>query len=93
MKRNANPTSSSLILGIISNVFNLIMTCVMFSTGYFIAGWISVVFPIYGLINSFKALKLNGMSGMLIASFILNAIGLLGGIVFLILWIVVSVMS
>lgn len=85
MKKNANPQTSALVLGIISNVLNLIMTCVIFTTGYFVAGGIFIIFPISGLISGFQALKQNGMSPALIVSFILNAIGTLGALGFIIL--------
>lgn len=88
MKKQANPLKSSLIMGIISNVLNLIMTCVIFTTGYFAAGGIFIIFPISGLVSGFQALKQNGMSPVLIVSFILNAIGTLGALGFIVLLVI-----
>ena len=85
MKKQANPLKSSLIMGIISNVLNLVMTCVYFTTDAFAAGGIFIIFPISGLISGFQALKQNGMSPILIVSFILNAIGTLWALGFIIL--------
>lgn len=87
MKKNANPQTSALVLGIISNVLNLIMTCVMFTADVVAVGGIFIVFPIYGFVNAFKALKQNGMNAIIIVSFILNAIGMLGALGFVVIYI------
>lgn len=79
-----NPVVGAIICGIISNIANLIMTCVMFSSGSFLYGGLFIVVPISGLINAIVSIK-QGSGIVGIIAIILNAIGILGSAAFLIL--------
>ncbi len=79
-----NPVLGSMICGIISNVLNLIMTCAMFGSGSFRFGGIFIIIPISGLITGISSLKQgSGIPGII--AIILNAIGTLGALGFILL--------
>lgn len=75
-----NPGLSSLIMGIIMNVVNMVMTCVMLGTGYFLFGGIFLIFPIVGIVNGVKGIR-SGQGVMAIIALILNIIATLGALV------------
>lgn len=87
-----NPGLSSLILGIIMNVVNLVMTCVMFTTGYMLFGGIFVIFPIIGIANGVKGIRL-GQGLVAIIALILNIIATIGALILAVLGIIGNAMA
>lgn len=73
--KNLNPAVSALILGIISNILNCIMTIVALWSGGFVFGGIFIILPIAGIANSATALKAGISRPLAIVSLILNIIG------------------
>lgn len=62
------------------NVVNMVMTCVMFSTGYMLFGGIFVIFPILGISSGVKGIKA-GQGPIAIAGLILNIIATVGALI------------
>ncbi len=87
-----NPALSSLITGIIMNILNLIMCCVFFFGDSFLFGGIFLIFPILGIINGVKGIKL-GQGALAIAGLVLNIFATLGGLGFTILGIISKFMA
>jgi len=87
-----NPGLSSLILGIVMNVVNLIMTCVMFTTGYMLFGGIFVIFPIIGIVNGVKGIR-GGQGLVAVIALILNIIATIGALILAVLGIIGNAMA
>ena len=79
-----NPVLSSIIMGAISIVLNVIMVFSLFSTGSFRYGGIFIIIPISGIISGFSGLKQGGVVGSVIG-IVLNAIGAIGALGFILL--------
>lgn len=75
-----NPALGSLIMGIIMNIVNLVMTCVMFTTGYILYGPLFIAVPVAGIISAVQGIKA-GQGVFAIIALILNILAVLGGLV------------
>lgn len=87
-----NPGLSSLIIGIIMNIVNMVMTCVMLFSGYMLFGGLFIIIPIAGIASSVKGIKL-GQGPIAIIALILNIIATLGSLLLTAIGIFFKVMS
>ena len=79
----------SLIIGLVVTVINCAMGFSLISGGRFFFGGIFIIFPLFGLTRAFAAFKLDGAQKILgIFGLILNGLGTLAAIGFIILGIV-----
>ncbi|MBQ7765892.1 MAG: hypothetical protein IJ397_03495 [Lachnospiraceae bacterium] len=72
-----NPGLGSVILGAVMNVVNLGMVCAMFSGIGMLYGGIFVIFPILGITNAVKGIKM-GQGPIAIVGLVLNIFAVIG---------------
>ncbi len=82
--RPANPSLTSLIVGIIFIIVNTAMCCASINYG-FLFGGIFIIFPVAGIVNAIKGIRENGLNGMCIAGLVLNIVGTIEALILIVL--------
>lgn len=83
-----NPALSSIIVGAIMNIINVILLAILIFTGYIYTSAYVIVGGIAGIISGVKGIK-NGQGLFAIIGIVLNVIATLGSIVWTLIYIAV----
>lgn len=82
-----NPGLSSLIFGIIANILNLLVVCLLFTTDTIYNSLYLIIISIAGIVNAIRGMKL-GQGVLAIIGLIANIIAVLGSLVLLFIYII-----
>lgn len=82
-----NPGLSSLIFGIIANILNLLVVCLLFTTDTIYNSLYLIIISIVGIVNAIRGMKL-GQGLLAIIGLIANIIAVLGSLLLLFIYII-----